>query len=142
MTLIPVVYELELSVSSDEIDGLGHVNNVVYLHWVQKIATAHWTEAATPEQQEQIAWVAIRHEIDYHKPAFADDRIVLRTHVGEVSGVKFERFVQIYKRSDTGDVLLAKARSLWAAIDPKTMKPKRVPAGLNEQFMRTENTPE
>ena len=128
----PVVYEIELEVTERDIDGLGHVNNVVYLQWVQLIAAGHWNHAATEEQKQQIAWVALRHEIDYLKPG---NRIVLKTQVGEVSGVRFERFVEVCRRTEEGDIVLAKSRSLWAAIDPVTMRPKRVPAAINAQFL-------
>ena len=56
-------FELPLAIAPDDIDELGHVNNVVYLRWAQDVATAHWRAAATTEQQDGIAWVALRHEI-------------------------------------------------------------------------------
>ncbi len=135
---IPIIYECELEVCDADIDGLGHVNNVVYLQWVQVAATAHWNHAATQDQKDQIAWVALRHEIDYLKPAYLGEKIILRTYVGEVSGVRFERFVEVLKYTEKGEQPIARSRSLWAAIDVITMRPKRVPASLNNQFMRFE----
>ena len=61
-------FELRVPVVAEDFDELGHVNNVVYLRWIQDIATAHWRAAATPAQQERYAWVAHRHEIDYKLP--------------------------------------------------------------------------
>lgn len=44
-------FEVPLKIQSEDIDVLGHVNNVVYLRWVQEAAIAHWTAAATEEEQ-------------------------------------------------------------------------------------------
>ena len=41
-------FELAISVAQADIDEHGHVNNVVYVRWVQEVATAHWRTAATP----------------------------------------------------------------------------------------------
>ena len=42
----PERFELRIQIQPDDIDELGHVNNVVYLRWVQDVATAHWRAAA------------------------------------------------------------------------------------------------
>ena len=77
--MAPDHFDLPLSVAPGDIDDPGHVNNVVYLHWVQDAAIAHWSAAATAEQPAEVAWVAIRHEIDYKHPAMPGDAIVART---------------------------------------------------------------
>lgn len=131
-SLTPVLFELPLQVTAEDIDIMNHANNVVYLRWVQEVATAHWSAAATPQQQEEYAWVALRHEIDYLSPAFLDDALVARTHVGEASGARFERHVEIWRTRDNR--LLARSRSVWAAIDPRTGRPRRVNEELRRQF--------
>src|SRR5690242_9107528 len=82
--LTAVVFELPFQVTEEEVDGMNHANNVVYLTWVQMAATAHWRAAATPEQQADYRWVVVRHEVDYLSPAFAEDNLLARTWVGEV----------------------------------------------------------
>ena len=47
------------------IDEMGHVNNAVWVQWIQDMATAHWDAAARPEDREQYVWLVVRHEIDY-----------------------------------------------------------------------------
>ena len=86
----PTRFERTFIVADGDIDALGHVNNVVYLQWVQDVAVSHWQQAATPEQQRETVWVAIRHEIDYAAPAFARDEIVARTWVEEWTGATSE----------------------------------------------------
>ena len=125
-----------------DIDEQRHVNNTVYLRWVQDVATAHWKSLASAEAQSIIGWVVLRHEIDYKAPASLGDEIILRTWVGEASRLKFERFTEVRRRIDppkdgsavADNQLLARARTLWVPIDSRTGKPTRVPADVREKF--------
>ena len=76
---------MTVSVSTGDIDEQNHVNNTVYLRWVQGVATAHWQAVASPEAQETVGWVVLRHEIDYKTPAALGDKIILRTWVGKAT---------------------------------------------------------
>jgi acyl-CoA thioester hydrolase len=124
-------FEINASVMPEDIDEQNHVNNTVYLRWVQEVATAHWQAIASTEAQEGIGWVVLRHEIDYKAPACLSDHVVLRTWVGKASRLRFERFTEI-RRSD--GQLLSKARTLWCPMSAQTGRPVRVPAEVREQF--------
>jgi acyl-CoA thioester hydrolase len=115
-----------------DIDEQNHVNNTVYLRWIQDVATAHWKSLASAEAQAAIGWVVLRHEIDYRSPASLGNEIVLRTWVGKASRLKFERFTEIHRKIDKQ--LLAQARTLWVPVDVRTGKPTRVSAELRRQF--------
>ncbi len=54
-------WETEVKVLNTDIDRLGHVNNVVYLRYVQEVAESHWNGIATPDQQQTSIWVVRRH---------------------------------------------------------------------------------
>lgn len=123
---------MAVSVQPDDIDGQNHVNNTVYLRWVQDVANAHWKSLAGADAQETIGWVVVRHEIDYKMPANLGDEIVLRTWVGQASRLKFERFTEIKRKADGR--LLAQARTLWVPIDANTGKPTRVSADVRARF--------
>jgi acyl-CoA thioester hydrolase len=125
-------FELLVSVVAADIDELGHVNNTVYLRWVQDVATAHWRAVATAEMQAAIVWVVLRHEIDYKAPALPDDEVLLQTWVGEASRLTFERHTRMLRARD--QQLLAQARTLWCPISTKTGRPTRVPPELRWQF--------
>ena len=140
-----------------DIDEQNHVNNTVYLRWVQEVATAHWESLASAEAQAAISWVVLRHEIDYKLPTGLGDEVLLRTWVGEASRLKFERFTEIRRKIDNGaggsratwtgkparvdepgdesiNQLLAQARTLWVPIDSRTGKPTRVSAEVRGRF--------
>jgi acyl-CoA thioester hydrolase len=125
-------FEMAVLVLPNDIDEQNHVNNTVYLRWVQEVATAHWRAVATPEAQKTIGWVVLRHEIDYRTPAALGDKIILHTWVGKASRLTFERFTEI--RRDSDGQLLSKARTLWCPINAQTARPMRVPAEVRAQF--------
>jgi acyl-CoA thioester hydrolase len=125
-------FEFVLEVLPEDIDRLGHVNNVVYLRWVQDAAVAHWRALASPEQQAALVWVVVRHEIDYAHPAMPGDGIVVTTWVGAASRRTFERFTEIRRAADRRR--LARARTLWCPLDRATFKPVVVGEDVRARF--------
>ena len=125
-------FEQGLTVAAEDIDGVGHVNNVVYLRWMQRAATAHWELVSSPALRAAIHWVVIRHEIDYKAPAFAGERLVVRTWVGTATAATWERHTEV--RRIEGDKLLVRCRSVYVALDPATSRPRRVDAELMAPF--------
>lgn len=125
-------FELSIDVLAGDIDELGHVNNVVYLRWIQDVAIAHWRAAASPLHQEQLVWFAVRHEIDYKHPTVLGDRVRARTWVGFAEALRFERFTEIVRESD--GKLLAKGRTIWCPISRNTGKLTRVGEDVRRIF--------
>ncbi|MDH5235063.1 MAG: thioesterase [Gemmatimonadota bacterium] len=125
-------FELACPILPADIDDLGHVNNVVYVRWVQDVAIAHWQAAATAAQLATLAWVALRHEIDYEHPAMPDDAILASTWVGAAEAVRFERFVEILRAADRK--VLARSRTLWCPISRATGRITRVGDDVRRVF--------
>ncbi len=125
-------FEMIVPVVAPDIDEQDHVNNTVYLRWVQDVATAHWRALASRKAQATIGWIVLRHEIDYKAPATRGDEIVLRTWVGKASRLTFERFTEIRRKSD--DQLLSQARTLWCPINAQTGRPMRVSTEVRMRF--------
>ena len=115
-------FTLTITVSSEDIDTLHHVNNLVYVKWMDKIATTHWDFLTKDNPLPQYIWVVMRHEIDYLKQATLGDEIVVKTWVGETKGITSVRFMEFYKN----DVLLVKAKTVWAMLHAETFKPTRI----------------
>ena len=125
-------FELPIANVPEDIDELGHVNNVVYVRWIQDVAIAHWRAAATTTQQDEVAWVAVRHEIDYKHPTLLSDGVVARTWVGTADAVRFERHTEIVRESD--QKVLARSRTLWCPIIRKTRRLTRLSDALRRVF--------
>jgi acyl-CoA thioester hydrolase len=125
-------YEILAAILPGDVDGAGHVNNVVYLRWVQEVAIAHWTAIAPPDVQRAVFWVVLRHEIDYRRPAMPGDTVRARTWVGREDGVRVERHTEIVRERD--GAMLARARTLWCPIGTATGRPLRVTDQLRLLF--------
>jgi acyl-CoA thioester hydrolase len=128
----PTPFELRRRALPVDIDERGHVNNVVYLRWVQDAATAHWRALASADAQASIAWVALRHEIDYERPALDGDELAIRTWVGAAEGLTFERFTEIVRVADGRT--LARGRTLWCPVDAQSGRPRRVTPEIRRLF--------
>ena len=125
-------FELSFRVQPEDIDQMGHVNNVVYLRYAQDAATAHWLALASEEQVKNYVWVVRRHEVDYLRPAFRDDELLARTWVGEASGATYERFVEITRPAD--NEVLARVRSVWVLLTHRPIAPGGVTEELRSRF--------
>lgn len=125
-------FELAIPVQAEDIDELGHVNNVHYLRWVQQVAEAHWRRIAPPEDQQRLVWVVLRHEIDYRRPALAGDGLIARTWVGSATRLSFERHTRILRATDRE--VLAVARTLWCPIDRRSHRPTRISPAARALF--------
>ena len=131
MTVHPV-FTLSLTPGPADIDVLGHVNNAVYVRWMQEIAVAHWQAVARAEDIARFVWVVTRHEIDYRRPTLPGETLTGRTWVGVPQGARFDRFVE-FTGSD-GQVKAA-ARTVWALIDRASQRPLRIPTELVAPFL-------
>jgi acyl-CoA thioester hydrolase len=119
----PDIFHLSILVEAKHIDEMQHVNNVVYLQWVQDVAAAHWNTVAA-EVREKYNWVALRHEIDYRSPAFLGEELTAKTWVYNFEGVKSIRMVQIIRKKDNR--LIAEAKSTWCLLNASNGRPARV----------------
>jgi acyl-CoA thioester hydrolase len=125
-------FEIPIVVRPEDIDHMDHVNNVVFLRWVQEVALAHWEARATPEMLRDLGWVATRHELDYFREAKLGEALVARTWIGQVDSRRFERITEIVRPSDKA--LLAHGRTLWTMVSRATGRIIRIPDALRERF--------
>ena len=89
-----------------DIDELGHVNNAVWVRWIQDIAVAHWQAVAPAEHRDSYVWVVTRHEIDYLRAVAArrdGDRADLGRRGAEGRAVRPACRVRRRRRQDTGE---------------------------------------
>jgi acyl-CoA thioester hydrolase len=129
-------FELALTATAEHIDELGHVNNAVWVQWIQKVAVAHWDSVALQAHKAAYYWVVVRHEIDYLRPAREGDLVIARTWVADApQGARFERFVEF--TGPDGKVCV-RARTQWAIIDKALGRPIRVPSDVVAPFVAPE----
>lgn len=127
-----IVFTHTLTVTPGDIDEMNHVNNVVYLRWVQDAAAAHWDAYATEEIKRKYAWVVLRHEIDYKSPARLGDPVSAQTWIGSHEGVRSVRHVKL-SHAETG-VVFAEAVTTWCLLDAVTKRPRRIDSDITSIF--------
>ena len=127
------VFEHRITAKPEHIDELGHVNNAVWVQWIQEVALAHWYSVAEPAHQDDYIWVVVRHEIDYLRAVVEGETVTGRTWVGEAAkGARFDREMEFV--GDDGKVRV-RARTTWAIIDKKAGRPIRVPPEVMAPFL-------
>ena len=129
------VFDRVITPTPADFDANGHVNNVVYLRWIQDIATAHWNARLPTAERGRWAWVILRHEIDYRRPLLPGEVARARTWLGPRRGPRFMRYVRIDGPDNGGPAeVCAQAQSDWCLIDAQTRRPTRVPDWMVELF--------
>ena len=120
---------MPVEVTPADIDFMGHVNNARYLAWVQDVVLAHWQKLAPADEVARLAWVALKHEITYRKPAFLTDTIVARTVLEKVAGARAFYNTVIAR----GEEVLAEVQSMWCCIDAASHAPTRIDREVAEK---------
>ncbi|HYG46667.1 MAG TPA: acyl-CoA thioesterase [Allosphingosinicella sp.] len=127
------VFERRITATEADIDELGHVNNAVWVRWIQDMATDHWRAAADPAHVDAYVWVVVRHEIDYLRAVLPGETVTGRTWVGEAPrGARFDRHVDFIGEDGKPRV---RARTTWAILDKASGRPLRVPKAVAEPFL-------
>lgn len=126
-------FSMTITAGSEHIDELGHVNNAVWVQWIQAIATAHWEAVAPPEHVAAHVWVVTRHEVDYRGNVVAGETVTAETWVpNPPKGARFDRHVRFIGAD--GQVKV-EAVTTWALIDRATGRLLRVTPEIAAPFM-------
>ena len=123
-------FKFPIRVVPDDIDFMGHVNNARYLNWVQDAVLAHWQKLAPAEEVASKAWVALKHEITYRKPAFLEDDVMASTVLEHYKGARAFYHTVI----ERGGEVLAEVKSSWCCIDAKTLRPAKIGENMRQFF--------
>lgn len=114
-----------------DIDHMGHVNNSVYLRWVQEAVVGYWEKVAPADAVAAHLWVALKHEITYRRPAFLDDIVVADVIAEGVQGAR-AFFITVIKR---GEDVVAEVKSSWCCLDAATKRPARLAKDVVRRFL-------
>ena len=129
------IFDLQLQVQAEDIDVLGHVNNVKYVDWMQDIAMAHIDELGLGLKEYielKHAMVAVEHHVQYRKAAFEGESLILRTWLSEINALYLFRQYAFYRPSDQS--LLFMGNTKWACIEISTGRPKRMSPTFTQAY--------
>ena len=130
-------FEHQREVRPEDIDVLGHVNNAVYLQYIEDCARLH-AEARGLSLEGFKATGAVpmirEHKLTYYAQAKLGDTLSVSTEVLELSGPKALRRSQV-RRVDSGGVTrMVEAYTLWVWISVSSGRPIRAPEVIKASF--------
>ena len=114
-----------------DIDHMGHVNNAVYLKWVQEAVVDYWKSVAPPNAVAGHLWVALKHEITYLRPTFLQDNVVAEVIAEKVEGAR-AFFTTVLRR---GEDVLSEIKSCWCCLDAASLRPARLAREITGRFL-------
>jgi acyl-CoA thioester hydrolase len=129
-------FVIEIQVTADDIDGLGHANNAVYVSWLERCAWRHsqflGLDLAEYRRLDR-AMAVVRHEIDYLASAYEGQQLQMATWIVESDQrLKMDRRFQLIRPAD--GVTLLRAKTTFVCIELSSGKPKRMPAEFVEGY--------
>jgi acyl-CoA thioester hydrolase len=125
------VFRYAIGIAPSDIDHMGHVNNSVYLKWVQDAVVDYWETRAPAEAVAAHLWVALKHEITYRRPAFLDDVVVADVIAEKIQGAR-AFFSTVIRR---GEEVVAEVSSCWCCLDSVTRRPARLAREVAQRFI-------
>lgn len=133
---IDIPFFIEIDVAPVDIDRLDHVNNSVYLKYLEQASWAH-TEALglnwDSYQSLDAACVVRRHELDYLVAARLGDRLQVATWIDENDGrLALWRGFQIRRAADGRTML--RARTQYVSVRLSTGRPCRMPGAFVDAY--------
>ena len=124
-----------ITAQPDDIDELGHVNNAVWVRWIQDVAVSHWAAVAPPEHRDAYIWVVTRHEIDYRGNVNAGEAVTGETWVPDPpKGARFDRHMRF---TGADGRVKVEAVSTWAMLDRATGRLVRVRPEIAAPFLES-----
>ena len=125
------MFRHSVAIEPADIDHMGHVNNAVYLKWVQDAVIDYWQSVAPPEAVATHLWVALKHEITYRRPTFLQDTVVAEVIAEKVLGAR-AMFTTVLRR---GEEVLSEIKSSWCCLDAVTQRPARLAREVVARFL-------
>ncbi|MCL6683004.1 acyl-CoA thioesterase [Sphingomonas alba] len=129
--MVSQAYHHPIGIHAEDIDHMGHVNNSVYLKWVQEAVVRYWESLAPPDAIAGHLWVALKHEISYRRPTFLDDIVFADVIAEKVEGAR-ALFTTVIKR---GEDVLAEVQSTWCCLDAASLRPARLARDIVARFL-------
>ena len=131
---MPQVYQYKLTVSEDAVDINGHVNNIEYIRWMQLAAVLHSDSQGCTKATTAVGatWVVRTHHIEYMRPAFAGEQIIVLTWVSNFRRVQSLRKYRIIRVEDKA--VLVEGETDWVFIDIQTGRLRSMPPEVISSF--------
>ncbi len=134
-------YRYLFRIPENAIDGNGHVNNVMYVQWMQNAAIRHFDSLGGTRlmSEARATWVVRSHKIEYLHPAFAGEEIEVRTWIANLRRVRSLRRYEFVRQSD--QTILVKGETEWVFVDAASGRPTSIPEPIASLFPLVRDLP-
>lgn len=133
---LPSPFVIDIEVTAEDIDGLGHANNAVYVSWLERCAWRHSQFLGldlVEYRRLDRAMAVVRHEIDYLASAYDGQHLQMATWIVESDQrLKMDRRFQLVRPEDGATLL--RAKTTFVCIELSSGRPKRMPAEFVEGY--------
>lgn len=129
------VFIKKLTVANDAIDMNNHVNNLVYLSWMQDVAIQHSDAQGWPMSSYLKiggSWVVRSHFIKYLHPGLLGDVMSILTWVCGATQRSSTRKYLFWRERD--QKIIAEAETIWVFVDLKTGRSCLIPQDVRSAF--------
>ena len=130
MSARTITTEMPIIITTDDLSDIGYAADTAYLKWVQAVVIKHWECFAPAEALASTLWIAVRHKVRYRTAGVAADRIVAKTSIKRLKGVRAIFTTIFYRDSE----VLAEVESTWVCIDRTTKQPKALDSEVLSNF--------
>lgn len=132
------IHQFDILVAGDVLDGNRHVNNVVYVKWMQEAAIRHSDASGCSRLTDErgAIWVVRTHRIEYLRPALEGDIVTVQTWVADFRKVISLRKYRFLRAKDKA--VLAQGETDWVFLDAKTGRPASIPDEIRNSFQISE----
>lgn len=135
-----VQYKLDIQVRFRDLDPMKHVNNAVYLSYLEQ-ARARYFADVLGERLEDVDTVLVHLEIDYRRQIEADDRVTVALGVDEPGSSSIPIDYEIRTESPDGETAVAAtAETVQVLVDFETESSRPLPDAWRERIADREGT--
>lgn len=113
-----------------DIDGMGHVNNAVYLSYIELARTQFYMHQANKRTLDEIDFILAHVEIDFESQAIWGDPIQVAVWPSKIGTSSFTLSYEV--RDTRSGRILARAKSVLVSYDYDTKKSKPIPADFRK----------
>lgn len=129
------VFSYEFDIPVTAVDANGHVNNVVFVQWMQDAAVQHYEAMGGVSHTRAIgaSWVVRSHTVEYLRPAFEGERVRVQTWVANLRRVRSLRRYHFVRAAD--GAVLVRGETEWVFVDANSGSPRTIPDEIARLFM-------
>lgn len=129
----------DIEVRFRDTDAMGHVNNAVYITYLEVGRQAYWKRVAPDDAYDRVPFVVAHIDIDFLSPALVADIVRVQLRTTWVGGSSFAMEYELVARD--ADRMLVRASTVLVTYDYAQQRAMPVPDWLRRRLAEVEGHP-